>query len=61
VYNSDKILIRFRWNNEILESVVKIRHSLVYEIKHIKEEFSDLDNHILKIDGDGATGKDVQR
>ncbi len=60
VYHSGKVLIRFRRNNEILESVVKIKHSLLYDLKNIRKEFSNLENHILKIDGDGTTTEDVQ-
>ncbi len=60
VYHSNKILIRFRWNNKVLESVIKIRKSFLYDIKKIRKEFANLDGHILKIDGDWATSEKTQ-
>lgn len=60
IHNSNKVLIRFRWNNEILESVIKIRHSPLHDIKKIRDEYKNLENHILKIDGDVVTDKEMQ-
>ena len=60
VLHSGKVLIRFRWNNEFLESVIKVRHSPKYTIEHIRKEYASVPNHMLKIDGDGLLEKDIQ-
>lgn len=60
VLHSEKVIIRFRWNNEYLESVIKVRHSPKYTIEHIRKEYASVPNHTLKIDGDGLLEKDIQ-
>jgi hypothetical protein len=61
VFHSGKVLIRFRWNNECLESVVKVRHSPKHTIENIRKEYADIPNHTLKVDGDGLLEKEIQR
>lgn len=60
VYNSGKVLIRFRWNNEILESVIKIRQTALYDLKNLRKQFEGVEGHTLKISGDVGTGKEVK-
>lgn len=60
VYHSGTVLIRFRWNNEILESVIKIRHSPKHDLIAIKKEYEGIEGHAIKLDGDGLTDKEIQ-
>lgn len=52
LFKSNRVILRYRRNNQLLETVLKVRNVTLQEAEELKEKYAHVTYHTIKIEWD---------